>query len=32
MSTQYGSVEAYIRDELGMDEANIAQLKAHFLE
>lgn len=32
MNTQYGSVEAYIRDELGMDEANIAQLKAHFLE
>lgn len=32
MTKQYGSVDAYIRDELGMDEARIAQLKAHFLE
>lgn len=32
MTKQYGSVDAYIRDELGMDDARIAQLKAHFLE
>ncbi|MDO8909444.1 MAG: tyrosine-protein phosphatase [Pseudohongiella sp.] len=32
MTTQYGSVDAYIRDELGMDNARIEQLKANFLE
>jgi protein-tyrosine phosphatase len=32
MTTQYGSVGAYIRDELGMDEIRIEQLKAYFLE
>jgi protein-tyrosine phosphatase len=32
MAKQYGSIDAYIRNELGMDEARVAQLKTHFLE
>lgn len=32
MAVQYGSVDAYIRNELGMDDTRIAQLQAHFLE
>jgi protein-tyrosine phosphatase len=32
MTKQYGSVDAYIRSELGMDEAKVARLKSHFLE
>lgn len=32
MTKQYGSVDAYIRNELSMDDDRVAQLKAHFLE
>lgn len=32
MTRRHGSVENYIRDELGMDAGRLQQLKAHFLE